>query len=273
MIPIEFQTGANSKLLTMEGRRHLGVKIDKLPGRELARGIRARINSVIVAEKSAVADILEPTLPIRKEYVQRVTSENLADFAAIWKLYEDSFVQDERRDLRSHSEIFADPYYEMHAVKWGELVVGFIGVWNLQIDGQSWAFVEHMATHPAYRSRGIGKIVLNKIARDRNVVLEVERPEGTLPEDPKNRRIRFYEREGFYLNDQQSYPGFPQFNYLQPSYGEDRNPVPLYLMTRPGPIKDETQFEALKDQIYKIVYGLADGKLPQSDLENAPNIN
>ena len=72
------------------------------------------------------------------------------------------------------------------------------------------------------------------------VCLEVELPES----DITRRRIGFYRRNGFFLND---YP------YIQPSLGVGRAPQPLRIMTRDGTIT-QTEFETMRDVIYREVY-------------------
>ena len=56
--------------------------------------------------------------------------------------------------------------------------------------------------------------------------IEVEPPEDELT----RRRIGFYERNGFVLND---------YDYVQPSLGEGKDPVPLRIMTWPRGMEKE----------------------------------
>ncbi|MFA7685794.1 MAG: GNAT family N-acetyltransferase [Candidatus Gracilibacteria bacterium] len=263
--PIVGKSGEDDKTKRVdEGVKPLeDLRVEKMDGVALAAEIKARLDSMTLTTESQVADVLKADFPDREEAAERVTPENMAEFAAVWELYEASFVPDERRDFRAHLETLKNPNYEMHAVKLRDRVVGFIGVWNLQVEGEDWMFGEHIAVHPAYQSKGIGKVILDKIVKDKNIVGEVENPEGFPPSDPRCRRIRLYEKEGWHLNDQKSPEGSLLFDYIQPSYGEGRKPTPLILMTKPYVIRDKAQFEALRDQIYKIVYGLPDGKLPQ----------
>ena len=62
--------------------------------------------------------------------------------------------------------------------------------------------------------------------------------------DTARRRIGFYKRCGFSLNE---YP------YIQPSLGEGKSPVPLLIMTTGGEI-DEECFAKLRDELYSVVY-------------------
>ena len=58
------------------------------------------------------------------------------------------------------------------------------------------------------------------------------------------RRIGFYKRNGFFLNE---YP------YLQPAISKGGNEVPLLIMTYGRNITKE-EFEALREVLYRIVY-------------------
>ena len=58
--------------------------------------------------------------------------------------------------------------------------------------------------------------------------------------------IKFYEQLGFKLN---------HFDYIQPSYGKDKKPVPLRLMSYPEMIL-KTEFYSIRNKLHTIVYGL-----------------
>ena len=60
----------------------------------------------------------------------------------------------------------------------------------------------------------------------------------------KKRRIGFYERNGFFLNE---YP------YVQPPISQGRKPVPLMIMTS-GAAISEKEFEEIRNTLYKEVY-------------------
>ena len=75
---------------------------------------------------------------------------------------------------------------------------------------------------PEKRNGGLGdrmvKAFLERFGKP--FFIEVEPPEDELT----RRRIGFYERNGFVLND---------YDYVQPSLGEGKEPVPLRIMTWP----------------------------------------
>ena len=75
------------------------------------------------------------------------------------------------------------------------------------------------------------------------ICLEVEFPDNEI----SRRRIGFYERNGFVLNN---YP------YIQPPISEGRNPVPLKIMTTDKGITEE-QFNKIRALLYKYVYNVS----------------
>lgn len=110
--------------------------------------------------------------------------------------------------------------------------VGLVTVW--EFDGFS--YVEHFAVQPGLRGAGVGSWVLSQLREP--VILEVE-PAGSTPE--AERRIRFYERNGFRVLD---------VPYVQPPYSSELPELELKLMLR-GDIED---IDAVIKTIHKNVY-------------------
>ena len=66
-----------------------------------------------------------------------------------------------------------------------------------------------------------------------------------LPEsDLEQRRIAFYERNGFCLND---------YSYIQPPMTEYTHAIPLKIMSAPEKIS-EKEFRAIRSELYRYVY-------------------
>ena len=162
----------------------------------------------------------------------------MTDFEQIQRLLELSFPVDERRSAQAQRLVFEDPRFRCLVLEDGDRILGFMTVW--QFDG--WAFAEHLTTDPSVRNQGFGSQILQAVITsvEGPLCLEVELPET----DMAKRRIGFYQRNGFTLNE---YP------YIQPAYAPDQNPVPLLLMTTDGPI-DPTQYEMIRDTLYREVY-------------------
>jgi len=168
----------------------------------------------------------------------KITDPNSEDFKVAWEIYEYSFPSDERRTLETQKELMKNPGYNFFIVKKNDNIVALITDW----DFGDFLFVEHLAVRKDLRGQGIGTELLTEHLKSRKVILEVERPS----DDTTIKRIRFYEKLGFKLNNH---------NYIQPPYGEGKSPVPMFLMTYPDFIDEPTFIEARR-KVHTIVYGL-----------------
>lgn len=158
---------------------------------------------------------------------------------AMYRLMEQSFPRDELRCCEMQRQLLDEPAYHPYIVHGeGGEVIALLTVWDLD----RVAFIEHFAVSPTLRGRGLGSILLGEVAQRyaKPICLEVERPETEMA----RRRIGFYRRNGFYLNE---------YDYEQPAYGDDRAPVPLYIMTTGGEI-DRPTFEGIREELYREVY-------------------
>lgn len=175
-------------------------------------------------------------MPMKK--TQLLQKSIPTDFDKVFALLECSFPPDEYRPYAAQKELLTNPKYSIYVT--GEQAVNaFVTVWQFE----DFAFVEHFAVSPDCRNQGLGAKILRELGEllSTRLVLEVEYPETEMAK----RRIAFYRRNGFTLND---YP------YVQPAYGEGRSPVPLLLMTTGGGI-DQEEFEWIRQHLYQTVYG------------------
>ncbi len=162
--------------------------------------------------------------------IQRKNISTVKDplFPFCWELYLAAFPENERRDLDYHTETMSTSEFHCDVVLDSDKPIGILFWWDLS----DFTFVEHLATTPAVRGKGYGNQILNElISRSKKpILLEVEHPEDEL----SRRRIGFYERMGFILND---HP------YRHPSYQQTEDEfVDLMVMTYPNPIsKSELQ--------------------------------
>lgn len=158
----------------------------------------------------------------------------------IFEIMERSFPLTEYRTEAEQAALFDDPHYRVFGHVEGDRVIGFIAIWELE----NLTFIEHLATLPEARNRGIGaELVQFVLANSCGVVcLEVEPPEDELT----RRRVGFYERNGLHLNH---YP------YIQPSISSGREPIPLLIMTSGRGI-GEAEFIGIRNLLYREVYGV-----------------
>ncbi len=150
-------------------------------------------------------------------------------FNQAWQLYEDAFPPEERRSLDNQSRIMKNANYNFDVVLNQNQCIGFLLWWDLK----NYKYIDHFATSISQRNKGFGKSILEKFIgnTDKTILLEVELPNTII----NKRRIKFYERIGFKLNQQYyeippSIEGQPSLQLLLMSY-------PFYLTE-----KDVEQF-------------------------------
>ncbi|MDE7311668.1 MAG: GNAT family N-acetyltransferase [Eubacterium sp.] len=169
------------------------------------------------------------------------------EFDQVFSMMEHSFPVDEYRSYEEQKALLSEQntrqnysIYVLHAPD-QKTIQAFLAVWQWK----DLAFIEHFAVDPALRSQGIGSFVLKEAKRrfSQRLCLEVELPETELAK----RRIAFYERNGFYVNE---------YAYVQPPLSKGKRELPLLLMTSRGKISQE-EFETVKGQLYREVYGKA----------------
>lgn len=146
--------------------------------------------------------------PLTENFFQQATS-----------LYESAFPKEERRPINLWQKMWKENerfHIDIILLDDGETFVGLLSYWLLG----DFVYVEHFATMPCVRGRGLGgEVVSAFMKRHKNVpiLLEVELPHTPLA----IRRIAFYQRQGFTL--------LP-FEYLQPPYNKGDAPLPLQIM-------------------------------------------
>jgi ribosomal protein S18 acetylase RimI-like enzyme len=159
-------------------------------------------------------------------------------FDAIWKIFKESFPEDERRNFKEQNDLLKESRYNLNPIYDGDEIIGFTAIW----DFDDFTYVEHFAVKKDLRGKGYGsKIIKDVISKnDKLIILEVEKPET----DEAIRRIEFYKRVGFHVNN---------YEYIQPPYDKDKQYVPLIIMSFPNKI-DMSQFAKIREDLYKIVY-------------------
>ncbi len=165
---------------------------------------------------------------------------NNNDFDKVFEVMVESFPMEEYRTYEEQKNLLKNPKYRIYIIKdeKEDNVKAFIGLWQFD----QFAFIEHFAVNSKYRNQGLGSFILKELfqALSCRICLEVELPNT----DFAKRRIEFYKRNGFFLND---YP------YIQPSISEGRKPVPLAVMTTQSGIS-KALFEEIKKVLYQEVY-------------------
>jgi ribosomal protein S18 acetylase RimI-like enzyme len=166
-------------------------------------------------------------------------------FGQAWNLYKKSFPPEERRPLRMQNRIMDNPLYHVDIITGKDKFIGFILWWGFE----NVRYIEHLATSPRLRGKGYGRRILeNFISKSAiPVLLEVEHPTTEI----NKRRIGFYRRTGFVLNE--------HIIYKHPPYRKGGEYVSLMLMTCPDAIteKEAGRFcEEYHPVIHAPVWGL-----------------
>lgn len=166
---------------------------------------------------------------------------NVDEFEDFFQLMELSFPDCEYRKKEEQKALFENPRYCVYGMHSDSgKIKAFLSMWKFD----NFYFFEHFAVNPQFRNEGLGSGMLKELVGtlNRPVCLEVELPETELA----CRRIGFYERNGFCLND---------FPYVQPAMSEGKKEIPLLLMTTGGRL-DRESFETMRLTLYKEVYGI-----------------
>lgn len=162
------------------------------------------------------------------------------DFDLFFHILKNSFPENERRDYLSQKKLLANSNYKPLVFKESGEILAIMATWEFK----DFVFIEHLAVDNKLRGKGIGteliKNYLNKCKK--KVFLEVEPPSC----DVSKKRILFYEKLNFYLND---------FYYLQQPLNPNDKPLELNIMSYSNHIS-EKEFNEYKKVIYKEVYNV-----------------
>jgi ribosomal protein S18 acetylase RimI-like enzyme len=163
--------------------------------------------------------------------MNQIRLKNISDnyFHQAWELYEDAFPLEERRILDAQAHVMKKSNYHFDIMIDENKLIGFLLWW----DFETLRYIDHFATSTEQRNKGFGKLILENFinSNDKPVLLEVELPNTTI----NQRRIKFYQRIGFKLN---------QHYYEVPPSIEGQKLLKLLLMSYPTLLtaKDVEQF-------------------------------
>lgn len=167
------------------------------------------------------------------------TREAYDDFDVFWDIYRSSFPVNERRSRNSQLSISANKSYSMGLLEYNGSPAGIIACWDLK----DFIFMEHFAIHSDFHGKGMGSSYLAGYVSSlsKPLIIEVDLP----ADDKSRRRISFYKRLGFIMND---------YDYVQPPYESDQKSVSMRLMSFPAKISQK-EFPKVRDRLHYYVYG------------------
>lgn len=161
------------------------------------------------------------------------------EFDHAYKIMEAAFPNSELRTYAKIKEFFIREELRLFGIKEENTLSGVIMCWECD----TCIFLENFAVDKAARGKGLGSLLLKEIQNyyiDKLIILEIEKPYDDLSE----RRLHFYERNGFILSD---------YGYMQPQINVEVNTIYLMIMSYPKSI-DQEQFIAIKDDLFRNVY-------------------
>jgi ribosomal protein S18 acetylase RimI-like enzyme len=166
----------------------------------------------------------------------KLHSQDIANLKQIYASYCSSFPEDERRNEEQFYALLENRKARLLAIDIQNNRIGYLITWDLD----KAVFLEHFEVFEVYRNNKYGSKILTEFAKIHpHLILESE--PSTLNEIAA-RRIAFYERNGYKIVDE---------NYIQPAYGEGKNPLNLCLMSNFTP----TDLSATIKNIHQTVYG------------------
>ena len=161
------------------------------------------------------------------------------DFDEMFEIMRQSFPEDEYREREKQLELFDDENYGVFCSRTEDRKISAImAAWKIE----GGYFLENFAVRKDLRGNGLGGAFLDELTNmlDGIICLEVELPEN----DICRRRIAFYERHSFCLND---------YEYYLPPLTEGNEPKKLLLMTYKEPQTKE-KLDKIKRAIHLTAY-------------------
>ncbi len=167
-------------------------------------------------------------------------------FWRVYHLLSSALPQNEMRTRSEQEKLLDDNRYVLLCAIEEDTIIGFIALWQFA----EFIFIEHFAIDEFMRGKGIGGEMLDYLKGEFNlpIVLEVELPGSTAE---ASRRIEFYKRHGFHLNE---------YEYFQPPMQEGFELLPLKIMSSPLPLSED-EFKSVKRNLYKDVYRFFEKRL------------
>lgn len=151
---------------------------------------------------------------------ERIRTEQDAGYAALLRLMEISFPQEERRSEPQHRRALTEDDFHCLLLREEGQVAGLLTYWL----HRDFAFVEHLAVNPERRGRGLGHRIMHLLGEDLcpgvPIILEIE----PVCDEMTARRLRFYESCGFVC--------LPDA-HVQLPYHAGGSPLPMELLLRP----------------------------------------
>lgn len=165
----------------------------------------------------------------------------LSEFDIFYNILLDNFPTKEIKDYSYMKDTFKKGIFKVLVLKECNKIIGILSYY----DGGEFTFIDYFAISGDQKGKGLGSKMLEYFIKMVNklVILEVEYPE----DEQSRRRIAFYQRSEFILNNQYKYSVPPVRNLKQRLY--------FHLMSYPRAITDN-EYNLYYPKILKLVYGI-----------------
>lgn len=161
--------------------------------------------------------------------------QNRKKISRIFNRYERTFPEEERRNRDEFLALAENPDAFVYLIHEEDENIGYAVIWELPY----FFFLEHFEIFDDYRSRGLGTVTLEAMKEKfGKIILETE-PETS--SEIAQKRLGFYQRNGFNIIEE---------NYLQPSYGEGKPSINLFLMGNFLPENPEHLIKVIHKMVY-----------------------
>ncbi len=172
--------------------------------------------------------------------LRRITNTKDKMLAQLLPLYAEAFPPAERRDTEQVKHLIenqSNMYF--NAIEEDGELYGLIVYWDFDL----FRYLEHFAIFPEKRNRKTGKQVLDYIAQQLKApfIFEVEPAVNEIA----TKRINYYRRNGYEILEKE---------YIQPSYRQDCESIPLWIMGNCGTIQSgllKMYIQTIKREVYR----------------------
>ena len=163
--------------------------------------------------------------------------QNRKKISKIFSRYENTFPEDERRSREQFLDLAENPDVFVFLIKNEDETIGYCVIWELS----DFYFLEHFEVFEEFRNQKFGEKILESLQEKfEKMILETE-PDSL--SEIAARRLQFYQRNGFNIIEK---------NYLQPSYGEGKSSLHLFLMGNFSPENLENSIKEIHEVVYEM---------------------
>ena len=162
------------------------------------------------------------------------------EFPAAYAIMSEAFPKDEIRSYAGQERLLGRREYDLYVEAGEDSLDAVVAFWHFD----SFSYLENFAVRKELRGRGTGRGMLLELADicPGRLILEVEKPDT----DIARRRIGFYKRCGFFMND---------YDYIMPPLEPGLKPLPLLIMSH-GSELTQAEFNHFRDTVFREVFGV-----------------